>query len=433
MFKERINIILMLLIILTITISPVYADDSNVGESGTFGTIGGIIEGGVVSIEDDKELEIEQEKTIRLIKKHEVLNAPSEAEAIPTTQKITVDGEEVNFRAYNIKGHNYFMLRDVAHIFKGTAAEFEVGWDGEKFAISLETGKPYTGEGVGFNMTKPHIKETGLKSKATIYKDGEEIKLLGYTIYGNTYFKLRDLGYEFDIGVSWDSVNKTVVLKSDGTLIEEELELAKEEEEEVVEEVEEVEEDEVVKEDEKLTEPEEWDPFNTADLAIDWDNVKPTTEKEKQEMREYMLKLINEKREERGIVKLKLDDKLIEISEFKSADMKEYGYGHNGSYGTFRDLMVMNGINVSAGENVAMGQISAEMFFNAWWTSKGHRENMMRPEFRKIGIGFADKEYQVLGLHKVPSDIEDEVVYKELVDTYYYEGWSFYGTQHFTE
>jgi len=299
------------------------------------------------------------------------------------------------------------MLRDIAYIFKGTEAEFEVSWNGEKFEISLETEKPYTGEGVGFNMAKPHIKETGLKSRATIYKDGEEIKLLGYTIYGNTYFKLRDLGYEFDIGVSWDSVNKTVVLKSDGTLIKEEKE---------------------------LTEPEEWEPFNTSDLEIDGDNVKPTTEAKKKEMREYILKLINEKREEKGLVKLKLDDELTKIAEFKSSDMKENGYGHNGSYGTLRDLMEMYGCNYRyAGENIAMGQMSAEMFFNGWWNSKGHRENMMRSEFRKIGIGFADKEYQVVALNTVPSDIEDDVVYKELLDTYYYEGWSLYGTQTFTD
>jgi len=276
------------------------------------------------------------------------------------------------------------MLRDIAHIFKGTQSQFEVGWDEKNFAISLTTDEPYTGEGVGFNMTKPHIKETGLKSSATIFKNGKEIKILGYTINGNTYFKIRDLGYELNIDVSWDEINKIVVLKSDN-------------------------------------------------ITIDEDIKKHTTEAQKQEMREYMLKLINEARQERGLVKLELDDTLTEIAEYKSADLKETGvFSHDGSYGTHRDLMAMfDHTYTYTGENIAMGQISAEMLFNSWWSSEGHRENMMRPEFRKIGIGFADKEYNIRGLYNVPDDLENKVEYNETLEIYVHEGWSYYASQIF--
>jgi uncharacterized protein YkwD len=36
------------------------------------------------------------------------------------------------------------------------------------------------------------------------------------------------------------------------------------------------------------------------------------------------------------------------------------------------------------GENVSLPEI-----FEAWMKSKGHRENIMKPEFREIGIGIA--------------------------------------------
>lgn len=154
------------------------------------------------------------------LKKYNISKAPDVITALPTSQKVTVDGDEVKFRAYNINGSNFFMLRDIAYIFKDTSAQFEVGWDGEKKAISLITEAPYSGEGVGFAITGPHVKEFGLKSNADIYKDGELEAILGYNIKGNTYFKLRDLGEELNIGVKWDPENKVVVLKSDG--IEEE-------------------------------------------------------------------------------------------------------------------------------------------------------------------------------------------------------------------
>ena len=59
----------------------------------------------------------------------------------PTTSKVYLDGEEVQFTAYNIEGNNYFKLRDV-----GQAFDFGVEWDGTKQTIVIETSKGYTPE-----------------------------------------------------------------------------------------------------------------------------------------------------------------------------------------------------------------------------------------------------------------------------------------------
>lgn len=40
-----------------------------------------------------------------------------------------------------------------------------------------------------------------------------------------------------------------------------------------------------------------------------------------------------------------------------------------------------------AGENIAMGQSSPEAVMNDWMNSQGHRENILNPNFKKLGVG----------------------------------------------
>ncbi len=346
-----------------------------------------------------------------LAKKREIEAAPVNVIAKPTNQTITVDGVPTKFRAYNIDGFNYFMLRDIAHVFKETKAQFEVGWDQARFAINLETGKSYTGAGVGFDMKTPHIEEKATKSKATIYKNGEEALLLGYTIQGYTYFKLRDLGEELGFGVHWDDINKTIVLLSDkdATLPE-----PKEE----------------PKEEPKDTPKEESKPEHP-----DPKYLRAATESEKQKIREDMLALINKERRKEGLHPLVLDDKLIEMAEYKAADMKKLNKGtHSGSYGSFDDLLDMFNINYrTGGENILKSGISAENMFTRWWNSSGHRANMMNPDFRKIGIGLADDKVVTTAFKVVPSDIEHLAIYNKSTGLYEVTAMGYWAAQEFTD
>jgi hypothetical protein len=58
---------------------------------------------------------------------------------LPTTSKITLNGKNVNFTAYNIDDNNYFKLRDI-----GQAFDFGVDWDGANNTIIIDTSKGYT-------------------------------------------------------------------------------------------------------------------------------------------------------------------------------------------------------------------------------------------------------------------------------------------------
>ena len=129
--------------------------------------------------------------------------------ALPTSAKVLVNGEEVSFNAYNINGNNYFKLRDLATAVSGSVKQFQVEWDNEVRAINLISGQAYTSVGGEMTSGDGEAKE-GTLNTSKIYKDGEEIQLSAYTINDNNFFKLRDVAEVFDIGVTWDGESKTI-------------------------------------------------------------------------------------------------------------------------------------------------------------------------------------------------------------------------------
>jgi hypothetical protein len=138
-------------------------------------------------------------------------NADPGLAAEPTAADILVNGEDVAFDAYNIGGNNYFKLRDLAYCLSGTEKQFEVGWDGANNAITLTSGKAYTA--VGGEMTGKGVgNKSASPTSSKIYLDGKEISFTAYGLYGNNYFKLRDIGQVFDFGVGWDSSRNTIVI-----------------------------------------------------------------------------------------------------------------------------------------------------------------------------------------------------------------------------
>ena len=58
-----------------------------------------------------------------------------------STNRIFVDGQEVQIEAYAIHDNNFMQLRDI-----GKAVGFNVYWNVEDESVQIETDKPYTGE-----------------------------------------------------------------------------------------------------------------------------------------------------------------------------------------------------------------------------------------------------------------------------------------------
>lgn len=62
---------------------------------------------------------------------------------------------------------------------------------------------------------------TANPSRQTIYVDGEKASLTAYSILGNNYVKLRDIGRAVDFGVTYEAATDTVYVESDQPYVEE--------------------------------------------------------------------------------------------------------------------------------------------------------------------------------------------------------------------
>lgn len=131
--------------------------------------------------------------------------------AKPTAATVLVDGKIIDFDAFNIKGSNYFKLRDMAFVLNGGRGTFEVGWDGASGAISISDNKPYTA--VGGEMTgKSSTVLPAISTNAKMLLDGKEVALSAYNIAGSNYFKIRDIGALVGFGVTWDGTRNAIVI-----------------------------------------------------------------------------------------------------------------------------------------------------------------------------------------------------------------------------
>ncbi len=105
-----------------------------------------------------------------------------------------------------------------------------------------------------------------------------------------------------------------------------------------------------------------------------------------------VVRLVNIERAKRGLAPLKENWELSRVARYKSADMKNKGYFSHQSptYGSPFNMMENFGFKFyTAGENIAMGQRTPQEVMNAWMNSQGHRANILKPDFKEIGVGLA--------------------------------------------
>lgn len=99
---------------------------------------------------------------------------------------------------------------------------------------------------------------------------------------------------------------------------------------------------------------------------------------------------LNKYRKAKKLKALKKDAALEKIAKVRAEEMAKTGkFSHtrpNGKSG----LTLIKGKKYK-GENIAMGQKTCEQVSKAWYDSKGHRDNMLRKQFTKVGI--ASYEY----------------------------------------
>lgn len=101
--------------------------------------------------------------------------------------------------------------------------------------------------------------------------------------------------------------------------------------------------------------------------------------------------LVNKERVRAGLKPLTVHTNLTKVAKAKAKDMYLNNYFSHTSptYGSPFEMMDASSITyLYAGENLAMGQRSAEQAMKDWMKSPGHKKNILNPNFNLIGVGY---------------------------------------------
>lgn len=139
--------------------------------------------------------------------------------AYPSAFSLYIDEHYYHREGYALRdtignSTNYISLRDLANDLNGTAAQFDVSWDG---SINIETGKPYTTVNgtEGGNLLsgrQPYALNNSIIKINGQAMELEAIVLTDANGNGYTYFKLRDLGQALGFNVSWNGERQSIMI-----------------------------------------------------------------------------------------------------------------------------------------------------------------------------------------------------------------------------
>jgi uncharacterized protein YkwD len=117
----------------------------------------------------------------------------------------------------------------------------------------------------------------------------------------------------------------------------------------------------------------------------------PTT-RPRPDLEKRMLDLVNQERVAAGLSPLAADPELTEVARRHSADMFARGYfAHDTPEGAtpFDRMRAADVRFITAGENLALAP-TISVAHTGLMNSPGHRANILRPEFGRVGIGIMD-------------------------------------------
>lgn len=140
-----------------------------------------------------------------------VVPAPVNETATPTASKVIIDGKEIAFDAYNIKGNNYFKLRDLAFAVRDSEKPFNLIWNGKLGIVQLDDFVVYYPTGGELAKGDGKVKTATLNTAPTY----SNFELKNYTVYnigGNNYYKLRDICGELNYDLVWDGAKNSILI-----------------------------------------------------------------------------------------------------------------------------------------------------------------------------------------------------------------------------
>jgi hypothetical protein len=103
-----------------------------------------------------------------------------------------------------------------------------------------------------------------------------------------------------------------------------------------------------------------------------------------------VLQITNQKRSEKGVKPLKRNPSLDKAAQAHSEDRANNcgGISHSGCDGSSPSQRCQaHGYPSGCGENVALGQKTAQSVMQSWWCSSGHKANILNSTYTEIGLG----------------------------------------------
>ena len=136
----------------------------------------------------------------------------SQLTASISNAKISVNGKTQDVPGYTVNNNNYYKIRDIAMLLRGTSKRFDVSWDSGKNAVNILTGRKYTVVGGELESAEDTKNLDIVLSSGGFLKDGVAIDISAYNINGNNYFKIRDIAEIIGFTVGWDDPTSTIPL-----------------------------------------------------------------------------------------------------------------------------------------------------------------------------------------------------------------------------
>ena len=227
------------------------------------------------------------------------------------------------------------------------------------------TGLVLCGLALGLSLSAPAAQAVeSLKATLStnrILVDGQETHMTAYTINGNNYVKLRDVGKAVGFEVYWDSANGCVQVESGKPYTGEAPAKAEP--------------------DKPESQPEPTAPANDADVDA---------------MKQDIVDRTNALRKENGIAPLTTSDKLMQAAQVRADEMAASGvYSHTRPDGRKSNTVTdskYTGENIHSISELYLEQqhkTLSEAVVNLWSNSKAHADNMTSSRYGEIGVGLA--------------------------------------------
>ena len=219
------------------------------------------------------------------------------------------------------------------------------------------TGLVLCGLVLGLSLSAPAAQAVeSLKATLStnrILVDGQETHMTAYTIGGNNYVRLRDIGEAVGFEVYWDSDTKCVQVESDK-------------------------------------------PY-TGEASVKSTTTKPVEQPAQTDVaaaKQDIIDRTNALRKENGVAALCVNDKLMQAAQVRADEMAAHTvYSHTrpngGKFNTVADCPYMAENIHRIADWVLSDQTLAERAVADWYASTVHHKNMVNPKLSEIGVGLA--------------------------------------------